>query len=69
MTIDPKCAELAQHFLEENEETVAISSTRYQNELAQEIQTCIENWIERTLDNFEPRETGDAWTGGFAKNH
>ena len=25
-----------------------------------------EQWMK---DNWEPKETGDAWTGGFAKNH
>ncbi len=25
--------------------------------------------VKEYLDNYEPRETGDAWTGGFADNH
>lgn len=25
--------------------------------------------IKRMIENYEPPETGDAWTGGFAENH
>lgn len=27
------------------------------------------NEIARLVDNYEPPEIGDAWTGGFAENH
>jgi hypothetical protein len=37
--------------------------------LAEHIQQAIEAWIAHYKDNYEPRETGDAWTGGFAENH
>ena len=66
---DVKCSELAQHFLEGDEQYVAISTTRDQEDLAQEIQNCIENWIQKRLDDFEPRQDPPGWEAGFAKNH
>lgn len=68
MAYDPKCYELAEAFLEDEP---AFNLKANKEELAQEIQTTIENWLDdvRGKERDEPRETGDAWTGGFAKNH
>lgn len=66
-TYDPKCYELAGHFLEDDQ-CMAISSTPYQKALAAEIQNTIENFVDRALCNLEPPDP-PGFEGGFAENH
>jgi hypothetical protein len=53
---DPKCHELAEAFLEDE---AGLNTKRHVNDLAQTIQTAIENWIEEGRMASEPREEED----------
>jgi hypothetical protein len=65
-TYDPKCYDLAGLFLGDEP---ALHTTDRIEALAAHIQSEIEEWIASEMANYEPRESGDAWTGGFADNH
>jgi hypothetical protein len=66
-TYDHKCYDLACHFLEDGEPV--LDTVPYKVMLAKEIQQTIEDFIAGAMEDYEPRETGDAWSGGFADNH
>lgn len=66
MSHDSKCYDLAAVFLSDEP---ALDTTKRCDELADLIQQTIEDWIAYERANYEPPETGDAWTGGFADNH
>ena len=66
-TYDSKCYDLACDFLEGGEEV--LDTEHYKVLLAREIQQTIETFIGEAMCDYEPRETGDAWSGGFADNH
>lgn len=65
-TYDQKCWDLADVFLSDEPHIHDAERTR---KLALAIQQAIEDFIECENDNYEPSETGDAWSGGFAENH
>jgi hypothetical protein len=65
-TYDTKCWELADQFLGDHPHLHDEDRT---DALAKLIQRAIEDFIAHENANYEPRETGDAWTGGFAANH
>jgi hypothetical protein len=65
-TYDTKCWELADLFLGDHPH---LHDDARIDELAAFIQQTIEDFIAHENANYEPRETGDAWTGGFADNH
>jgi len=64
-TWDPKCGELADAFLEDED---GINTPRHIDELAATIQAAIENWIEEARSNCEPPDP-PGFEGGFADNH
>jgi hypothetical protein len=66
-TYDPKCYDLACDFLEGGEEV--LDTEHFKVLLAKEIQQAIEDFLEGAMNDYEPPETGDAWSGGFADNH
>ncbi len=66
MAYDPKCEDLAALFLSDYPH---LDTAKRVEKLAQVIQTTIEDFIVDEENNYEPRETGDAWSGGFADNH
>lgn len=64
-TYDSKCADIADHFLQDlphlwNDRRVA--------ELAALIQTTVEDFIRHENDNYEPPDP-PGFEGGFAENH
>jgi len=66
MSYDEKCYALAESFLsDEHLPDIEGKSDR----LAQQIQNVIETFIKYELDNYEPPDDPDAWSGGFAPNH
>jgi hypothetical protein len=65
-TYDSKCWDLAEVFLSDEPH---LSTTDRIEALAVIIQEAIEDFITTEQSNYEPRETGDAWAGGFADNH
>lgn len=56
-TYDAQCADLAESFLDDEG---AINTRANVAELATEIQSTIENFIDRKRSDLEPRDTGDA---------
>ena len=66
MAYDTKCYDLAAAFLEDED---GINSRRQVDNLAQTIQTAIENWIEEQRLDQEPRQDPPGFEGGFADNH
>jgi len=65
-TYDSKCWDLADEFLSGHPH---LHTDKHTGSLAGYIQCAIEDYIEDANNNYEPPETGDAWTGGFADNH
>lgn len=65
-TYDQKCWDLADVFLSDEPH---LHTTDRIDGLAKIIQGAIEDYIEFEKDNYEPKETGDAFSGGFAENH
>lgn len=65
-TYDTKSYELAEAFLKDSPH---LDTMDHCHHLACAIQTAIEDYIEGANRNYEPKETGDAWAGGFAENH
>lgn len=63
---DLKCYELAVHFLGDEPH---LNEPDRLEQLTLLIQQTIEDFITHENDNYEPKETGDAWSGGFAENH
>ena len=66
MAYDIKCHDLADTFLQD---TPHLWTQRRTEELAQLIQTTIDEFIAGEIENYEPPDRGDAWAGGFADNH
>ena len=66
MTSDEKCYELALAFLSDYPH---LNTDKRADELACEIQECIECFIAHANDNYEPPDDPVAWSGGFAENH
>lgn len=66
MAFDEKCWNLAAVFLSDEPH---LSTTDRCNELAQLIQTTIEDFIASEQSNYESPQHGDAWDGGFVENH
>jgi hypothetical protein len=66
MTYDQRCYDLGELFLED---VPHLNTKKRRDDLAQTIQAAIEGYIAYEQNNYEPKETGDAWTGGFADNH
>lgn len=64
-TYDTKCADLADHFLQD---VPHLWNDRRTEELALEIQNVIEMYIAHENDNYEPPDP-PGWEGGFAANH
>jgi len=64
MSYDTKCYDLASAFLEDE----PLSNEKDCHELAQLIQTTIEDWITYTMKDREPRDP-PGFEGGFAPNH
>ena len=62
---DPKCYALAEDFLEDEP---LLNRESCRKELAQEIQTAIESWVNEARKNAEPPDP-PGFEGGFAKNH
>lgn len=65
-TYDARCYDLAALFLSDHPH---LDTTNRVEALAREIQMVIEDFLEGTMNDYEPPETGDAWSGGFADNH
>lgn len=65
MAWDQKCFDLAQAFLSD---TPHLETNRRTEELAQLIQTTIEDWIALEEGNYEPPDP-PGFEGGFADNH
>lgn len=65
-TYDTKCWGLADCFLSDEPH---MHTAERADALAKLIQQTIEDYIEFEKANYEPKETGDAWAGGFAENH
>jgi hypothetical protein len=64
-TVDPKCYDLAYHFLFDEEH---LDTEKNRMALADAIQVAIEDWFTDLMDNYEPPEP-PSWEGGFADNH
>lgn len=65
MAYDTKCYDIAEAFLSDEP---SINTDVNRNALAQEVQTCIEDFISDKLRNSEPRDP-PGWEAGFADNH
>lgn len=65
MSYDTKCYDLATAFLEDE---AALNTDSRCKELAQLIQTTIEDFIVHERANYEPPDP-PGWEGGFAENH
>ena len=65
MAYDTKCFDLAEAFLEDSPHLATAKRT---DELAQLIQTTIEDFIASEEQNYEP-PSPPGWEGGFAENH
>jgi hypothetical protein len=66
MDHDQKCFDLAETFLERTPH-LATGTRTYQ--LATLIQQTIDDFVATEQSNYEPPDSGAAWTGGFADNH
>lgn len=64
-TYDPKCEDLADHFLHD---VPHLWNDRRQQELALAIQQAVEDYIEGEQRNYEPPDP-PGFEGGFADNH
>jgi hypothetical protein len=65
MSYDSRCYDLASLFLEDEP---LLNSDKRCRELAQIIQSTVEDFIEYERANTEPRDP-PGWEGGFAPNH
>lgn len=65
MAFDQKCFDLAQMFLSD---TPHLETKKRTDELAQIIQTTIEDWIAFEQGNYEPPDP-PGFEGGFAADH
>ena len=64
-TYDSKCADLAEHFLQD---VPHLWDDRRVEELAAEIQYTIELYLKAEQDNYEPPDP-QGFEAGFAENH
>ena len=64
-TYDEKCADLADHFLQDEPHLYTQHHTHH---LACAIQQAIEDYIEEAIRNYEPPDP-PGFEGGFAENH
>lgn len=64
-TYDSKCADLAENFLQD---VPHLWTDQRIKELAAEIRSRVEEWIEYEEKNYEPPDP-PGWEGGFADNH
>jgi hypothetical protein len=65
VSYDSKCADLADHFLQDEPR---LWNDRRTAELAQVIQNAVELYIAYEKSNYEPPDP-PGWEGGFAENH
>lgn len=65
MAFDTKCYDLAEAFLEDSPH---LNTEKRRDELAQVIQTTIEDYLTCEDDNYEPPEP-PGFEAGFADNH
>ncbi len=68
MTYDPRCYDLACVFLEDDTLPSSITTEAKKDELAQLIQTTIEDYIAYEQSNYEPPDP-PGFEGGFVSNH
>ena len=65
-TYDQRCYDLAALFLGDEPH---LHTEEKCDDLAKLIQTTIEDYINSENSNYEPKQHGDSWAGGFAENH